>query len=103
MGDGVPELLDARVQGEAGESSPLASTGLAQGTVQLGDSPQLDRSECPEPLGEKSLRALGDERQDEADVEEEAVREAGSHGAGRAGQRLRPPGDTGRQGVPKAE
>ena len=43
MGDGgVPELLDAHAQGEAGESSPLASAGLSQAMVQQSDSPQLD-------------------------------------------------------------
>ena len=42
MGEGAPELQDERVQGEVGELSPLDPVGLAQGTVQLGDSPQLD-------------------------------------------------------------
>ena len=42
MGEGAPELLDDRVQGDAGELVPPDPVGLAQGTVQLGDSSPLD-------------------------------------------------------------
>ena len=43
MGDGASELQEDRVHGEDGE--PSDCVGLAQGTVQLDDSPLLD---CPD-------------------------------------------------------
>ena len=42
MGEGVPELLEDRVHGDVGELLPSDPVGLAQGTVQLGDSSPLD-------------------------------------------------------------
>ena len=42
MGEGAPELHDDRVHGDVGELLPSDPVGLAQGTVQLGDSSQLD-------------------------------------------------------------
>ena len=42
MGEGTSEQLEDRVHGDAGELCPSDCEGLAQGTVQLGDSPLLD-------------------------------------------------------------
>ena len=45
MGEGVPELHGERVHGDVGEPMPSDPVGLAQGTVQEGDTSKLD---CPD-------------------------------------------------------